>query len=153
MFIEPTIIWVPSGFSGYYKWLDTKIVLKKKYCQNHRFDALGLLKGSGWLHVLLCFCSNNIFHTGLVNLVWPAHIIEHFRKKHQRNWYNIFWWPPGISRCPAGPVRSWVIETERVSSRVMSRLFSVLNTVNRVSSSVGMYQIHFFTCYRILPDI
>ena len=28
MFIEPTIIWVPSGFSGYI-WPDTKIVLKK----------------------------------------------------------------------------------------------------------------------------
>ena len=29
MFIEPTITWVPSGFSGYL-WLDTKIVLEKK---------------------------------------------------------------------------------------------------------------------------
>ena len=29
MFIEPTITWVPSGFSEYI-WLDTKIVLKKK---------------------------------------------------------------------------------------------------------------------------
>ena len=29
MFIEPTITWVPSGFSGYI-WLDTKIVLKKR---------------------------------------------------------------------------------------------------------------------------
>ena len=29
MFFEPTITWVPSGFSGYI-WLDTKIVLKKK---------------------------------------------------------------------------------------------------------------------------
>ena len=27
MFIEPTITWVPSGFSGYI-WFDTKIVLK-----------------------------------------------------------------------------------------------------------------------------
>ena len=29
MFIEPTITWVPSGFSGYI-WLDTKTVLKKR---------------------------------------------------------------------------------------------------------------------------
>ena len=29
MFIELTITWVPSGFSGYI-WLDTKIVFKKK---------------------------------------------------------------------------------------------------------------------------
>ena len=29
MFIELTITWVPSGFSGYI-WLDTKIVLKTK---------------------------------------------------------------------------------------------------------------------------
>ena len=29
MFIEPTITWVPSGFSEYV-WLDTKIVLKRK---------------------------------------------------------------------------------------------------------------------------
>ena len=28
MFIEPTITWVPSGFSGYI-WLDTEIVFKK----------------------------------------------------------------------------------------------------------------------------
>ena len=28
MFIEPTITWVSSGFSGYI-WLDTRIVLKK----------------------------------------------------------------------------------------------------------------------------
>ena len=28
MFNEPTITWVPSGFSGYI-WLDTKIVFKK----------------------------------------------------------------------------------------------------------------------------
>ena len=35
MFIEPTITWVPSGFSGYI-WLDTKIVFKKKVmtCQS-----------------------------------------------------------------------------------------------------------------------
>ena len=32
MFIEPTITWVPSGFSGYI-WLDTKIVLKKILCK------------------------------------------------------------------------------------------------------------------------
>ena len=32
MFIEPTITWVPSGFSGYI-WLDRKIVLKKKVIQ------------------------------------------------------------------------------------------------------------------------
>ena len=30
MFIEPTITWVSSGFSGYV-WLDTKIVFKKNY--------------------------------------------------------------------------------------------------------------------------
>ena len=30
IFIEPTITWVPSGFSGYL-WLDTKIVLKNLY--------------------------------------------------------------------------------------------------------------------------
>ena len=29
MFIEPTITWVPSGFSEYI-WLDSKIVLKRK---------------------------------------------------------------------------------------------------------------------------
>ena len=28
MFIDPTITWVPSGFSGYI-WLDRKVVLKK----------------------------------------------------------------------------------------------------------------------------
>ena len=32
MFIEPTITWVPSVFSGYI-WLDTKIVLKSIFIQ------------------------------------------------------------------------------------------------------------------------
>ena len=37
-FIEPTITWVPSGFSGYI-WLDTKIVFKKKYeCLANRIE-------------------------------------------------------------------------------------------------------------------
>ena len=38
MFIEPTITWVPSGFSGYI-WLDTKIVLKKKKIVSLTMDA------------------------------------------------------------------------------------------------------------------
>ena len=33
LFIEPTITWIPSGFSGYI-WLDTKIVLTKLYYIN-----------------------------------------------------------------------------------------------------------------------
>ena len=33
MFIEPTITWVPSRFSGYI-WLDTKIVLTKFFFLN-----------------------------------------------------------------------------------------------------------------------
>ena len=35
MFIEPTITWVPSGFSGY-TWLDTKIDGKKKKKKTNR---------------------------------------------------------------------------------------------------------------------
>ena len=42
MFIEPTITWVPSGFSGYI-WLDTKIVLKKK---KKKLEDLGILQYS-----------------------------------------------------------------------------------------------------------
>ena len=41
MFIEPTITWVPSGFSGYI-WLDTKIVLKNEYiftCDKTNIDS------------------------------------------------------------------------------------------------------------------
>ena len=30
MFVEPTITWVPSSFSGYI-WLDTKIVFKRMF--------------------------------------------------------------------------------------------------------------------------
>ena len=33
MFIEPTITWVPLGFSGYI-WLDTKIVYKNTGFKN-----------------------------------------------------------------------------------------------------------------------
>ena len=36
MFIEPTIIRVPLGFSGY-TWLDTEIVLKKIKNKNEIF--------------------------------------------------------------------------------------------------------------------
>ena len=44
MFIQPTITWVPSGFSGYI-WLDTKIVLKKKKTENYKiFNELGNVK-------------------------------------------------------------------------------------------------------------
>ena len=36
MFIEPTITWVPLGFSGYI-WLETKIVfVKKNYVTRNR---------------------------------------------------------------------------------------------------------------------
>ena len=38
MFSEPTITWVPSGFSGYI-WFDTKIVLKKNYGQVEHCDV------------------------------------------------------------------------------------------------------------------
>ena len=39
MYIEPTITWVPSGFSGYI-WLDTKIVFKKLNSENDRLLSL-----------------------------------------------------------------------------------------------------------------
>ena len=46
MFIEPTITWVSSGFSGYI-WLDTKILFKKKMMMmtmmNHLFWKCPLL--------------------------------------------------------------------------------------------------------------
>ena len=41
MFIEPTITWVPPGFSGYI-WLDKKMVFKK--CQEIRLLAYELAK-------------------------------------------------------------------------------------------------------------
>ena len=43
MFIEPTITWVPSGFSGYI-WLDTKIVFKKE-SNEENLDVSVLVKG------------------------------------------------------------------------------------------------------------
>ena len=42
LFIELTITWVPSGFSGYI-WLGTKIVLKKKSFLLHGVLKNGLL--------------------------------------------------------------------------------------------------------------
>ena len=51
MFIEPTITWVPSGFSGYI-WLDTKIVFKK----NFDSDLLSVpLRSNGADYFLLQF--------------------------------------------------------------------------------------------------
>ena len=48
MFIEPTITWIPSGFSGY-MWLDTKkIELKKLYiCMNAMLLILNICKVLG----------------------------------------------------------------------------------------------------------
>ena len=46
MFIEPTITWVPSGFSGYI-WLDTKIVLKK-VSELERVSRYDLVKLCVW---------------------------------------------------------------------------------------------------------
>ena len=45
MFIEPTITWVPSGFSGYI-WLDTKNVFKK----NKNIFSIGLFVEKNLLH-------------------------------------------------------------------------------------------------------
>ena len=49
MFIDPTINWVPSGFSGYI-WLDTKIVLKRKKKQKKTLELV---------FVRIRFCSPN----------------------------------------------------------------------------------------------
>ena len=63
MFIEPTITWVHSGFSGYI-WLDTKIVFKKQKKTNRRrsdgtpldgrHGISGLCDGSGWRCITKC---------------------------------------------------------------------------------------------------
>ena len=66
-FIEPTITWVPSGFSGYI-WLDTKIVLKKKPGSSYSqavFYWLGILPLSSiWMRlfefVLDCVRSDTV---------------------------------------------------------------------------------------------
>ena len=42
MFIEPTITWVPSGFSGYI-WLHTKIVLKNMVASDFKEIVSNLL--------------------------------------------------------------------------------------------------------------
>ena len=59
MFIEPTITWVPSVFSGYI-WLDPRIVLKKKYLVSKDFTKRP------------CHVSPTLFHGwfGLAK-VWP----------------------------------------------------------------------------------
>ena len=51
MFIEPTITWVPSGFSGYI-WLDTKIVLKAG-----RYEALQIFLITIRLYSCIPVCS------------------------------------------------------------------------------------------------
>ena len=48
MFIEPTITWVPSGFSGYI-WLDTKIVLKKKKKKREQRAVRYVACATGWI--------------------------------------------------------------------------------------------------------
>ena len=37
------------------------------------------------------------------NLVWPAHIIERFRKKTSTYWYAMFWWPSAHQKSPGVP--------------------------------------------------
>ena len=50
-FIEPTITWIPSGFSGYI-WLDTKIVLEKKKIHSIRIQLFykPVQMSSSWYH-------------------------------------------------------------------------------------------------------
>ena len=45
MFIEPTITWVPSGFSGHMRF-DTKIWFKKRMCRLAIHESRGLKHGS-----------------------------------------------------------------------------------------------------------
>ena len=54
MFIEPTITWVPSGFSGYI-WLNTKIVLKKDIVSLAAIFAA--LVEFLWLYPISCIVS------------------------------------------------------------------------------------------------
>ena len=63
MFIEPTITWVPSGFSGYI-WLDTKIVLKM-------------------MMMLQCFISElHLFSSRVEFIIWTDLNAEEFGEYH-----------------------------------------------------------------------
>ena len=46
--LEPTITWVPSGFSGYI-WLDTKIVLNNTDCNDLKSEGLCLSHGIAYM--------------------------------------------------------------------------------------------------------
>ena len=59
MFIEPTITWVPSGFSGYI-WLNTKNVLKK-----NRKAVTGACELIGGCSLELCFAKPSVASSGI----------------------------------------------------------------------------------------
>ena len=59
MFIEPTITWVPSGFSGYI-WLDTKIVFEKKNCFVFYATRNGKKFDSAQFHRNICLSISEI---------------------------------------------------------------------------------------------
>ena len=59
MFIEPTITWVPSGFSGYI-WLDTKIVLKNNYIYNYSHITI--------ISYYIISCDNTILYYNYITI-------------------------------------------------------------------------------------
>ena len=67
MLIEPTITWVPSGFSGYI-WLDTKIVLKMYHtmcdtCVTHMCHTMCDTCVTHMCHTLCDTCVTHMCHT------------------------------------------------------------------------------------------
>ena len=80
MFIEPTITWVPSEFSGYI-WLDTKIVLKKKvYSGTSHHIALPE-------RVNICFTRYSCWNKKSLHQIFSANEQKQFGQK-----FDIVWW-------------------------------------------------------------
>ena len=80
MFIEPTITWVSSGFSGYL-WLDTKIVSKKKkYCMMVRNERHWTLNSANYFRG-----SSSNQEIKSVTCLWVGNVTYYDRPK----WFKI----------------------------------------------------------------
>ena len=97
MFIEPTITWVPSGFSGYI-WLDTKIVLK---------NYLGVLSKLIYKHGTMQemyewknVCSNRM---GILSKLQPFHYGKH--SQTCSHFADVIVWPGAFLEVPHGSHR------------------------------------------------
>ena len=124
MFTEPTITWVPSGFSGYILWLDTKIVFKKP------IRLPEIMRNDIWSHTfwwtLLAVCCGDMQSPSIYSS--STHSFPYIPWHHLMHLCNSFTAPAILFICSVGIVCPVGISSS-VIIQVYYILFAILYTV------------------------